>query len=436
MAEARLYRESDGRWACRPYLGTSAAGRRLRPYRSWPAETPEEEARAEAEAWVATLTSGGRPVPRRLDDALAAYVDDLAARGAAPNTVRNYRQCARNVSMYVGGADPTEVGAADLYEMEGMLLARGGRSGEPMAPDTVRAHHMFLRGAFAWLVRSGARDSNPMLSVTPPAPGEHEAMALDARGLAAVSAWVDGHLPGGPDGPSAHESVMAMVAWLGLRCGLRVGEACGIRPRDLAPGGIRVRGSVHEAHGRPERRGKTKGGRARTVSVTPGEALELAGFEEWQRMRLGRLPDAGPLATEDGPWLSPSAASGWFSSLAAELGLPAGTRFHTLRHTHATWLLLSGVDMRTVSERLGHADVATTMRLYAHVLPGRDAEAAAAFGRALGGLGGRANGVPAARGPHGRADEERARSGCPPEHRSGGSGRNTPNCTEGAPRWT
>ena len=36
-------------------------------------------------------------------------------------------------------------------------------------------------------------------------------------------------------------------------------------------------------------------------------------------------------------------------------------------------------DMRTVSERLGHADVATTMRIYGHVLPGRDEQAADLF---------------------------------------------------------
>ena len=59
--------------------------------------------------------------------------------------------------------------------------------------------------------------------------------------------------------------------------------------------------------------------------------------------------------------------------------MPAGTSFHTLRHTHATMLIANGADMRTVQERLGHANVATTLGLYAHVVPGRDQAAAAAF---------------------------------------------------------
>lgn len=355
---------------------------------------PEEEAQALADAWVASLTGAGAPVPGRLDEALEAYVADLELRGAAPNTVRNYRQCARNVSLYAGSADPAAVTSADLDEVEGLLLSRGGRGGAPLGADTVRTHHMFLRGAFAWAVRRGARPDNPMLAVGAPAPGAHEARALDASGLAAVGSWVSSALSPAGRERDPGRAVTAMAFWLGLHCGLRVGEACAVRACDVMPGHVHVAGSVHEAQGAPRRRALTKGRRPRNVSVTPEESLELASYAAWRGRLLGAPAPRGPLATRDGRWLAPSAVSAAFSGLARELGLPEGTSFHALRHTHATWLLLAGVDMRTVSERLGHADVATTMRLYAHVLPGRDAQAAAAFGSSLAALGGSANGVP------------------------------------------
>ena len=69
------------------------------------------------------------------------------------------------------------------------------------------------------------------------------------------------------------------------------------------------------------------------------------------------------------------------------LGIDPCTSFHSLRHTHATWLLIAGVDPKTVSERLGHGSVATTLRLYAHVLPGRDAQAAEGFAAVARGMG-------------------------------------------------
>ena len=42
---------------------------------------------------------------------------------------------------------------------------------------------------------------------------------------------------------------------------------------------------------------------------------------------------------------------------------------HCFRHSHATMLLSNGVDIKSVSERLGHKDVAETLNTYAHVLP-------------------------------------------------------------------
>ena len=46
------------------------------------------------------------------------------------------------------------------------------------------------------------------------------------------------------------------------------------------------------------------------------------------------------------------------------------------RHLHATQLLAAGVPVRTVSGRLGHANAATTLNVYAHFLQASDREAA------------------------------------------------------------
>ena len=57
---------------------------------------------------------------------------------------------------------------------------------------------------------------------------------------------------------------------------------------------------------------------------------------------------------------------------------------HGLRHTHATQLLAAGVNPRVVSERLGHANVAFTLQVYGHVLPGQQRQAAEAAAGLLG----------------------------------------------------
>jgi integrase len=62
-------------------------------------------------------------------------------------------------------------------------------------------------------------------------------------------------------------------------------------------------------------------------------------------------------------------------------------RLHDLRHTHASHLLLAGVNVKVVSERLGHASVSFTLDTYAHVMPGQQAHAAAAAAGLLSGGG-------------------------------------------------
>ena len=60
-------------------------------------------------------------------------------------------------------------------------------------------------------------------------------------------------------------------------------------------------------------------------------------------------------------------------------------RFHALRHVAATLLMASGVPIKAISEMLGHRDVTTTMRIYAHVLPTTQDTAAQAIDRLFAG---------------------------------------------------
>src|SRR6478735_6071576 len=62
-----------------------------------------------------------------------------------------------------------------------------------------------------------------------------------------------------------------------------------------------------------------------------------------------------------------------------------GSRLHDLGHLHATQRLGAGVPIRTVSGRLGHADAATTLNVYAHFFEASDRDAADVIGGLLDG---------------------------------------------------
>ena len=81
--------------------------------------------------------------------------------------------------------------------------------------------------------------------------------------------------------------------------------------------------------------------------------------------------------------LSPWTVSADFRRVVAELGLPR-TRFHDLRHAHATQLLSACVHVKAVSERLGHSSTSFTMDTYAAVIPSMGRAAADAADQLFG----------------------------------------------------
>lgn len=377
MAEVRVRLSADGVWFCRPYLGTNAAtGKPIRPYRQFPEASSEGEAQAMAEAWVAPMLAGD------LASCLMAYVDDVAAMGARrghgtrPNTVRNYRLMARRLGEILSGETASTVTAARVTAAYRELLDPSGRW--RLSRATVAGYHWFLCGAFRWMVAQGLAASSPMGGVSHPTAArlpEDTARALDEEDLATLVSALDALRA--DDGADPRDREAAWAATIALGTGMRVGEVCGLVRRDH-------RSSVPDLHVRNvavEEGGLhlqpiTKGGRGRRVTLDEAD-------EELVSAHVAGRPGLGaddPIVTVDGSLSRPSDVSERVRAIGLRAGLPAWFRFHTLRHTHATQLLLAGSDMRTVQERLGHVDVATTLRLYGHVLPGRDAAAARAFG--------------------------------------------------------
>jgi integrase len=86
--------------------------------------------------------------------------------------------------------------------------------------------------------------------------------------------------------------------------------------------------------------------------------------------------------TETGGPLYPDTVSALIGKLATVAGLPHA-RLHDLRHLHATTLLLAREPVHVVAARLGHADPAITLRVYAHVVQEQAASAADVFADAV-----------------------------------------------------
>jgi integrase len=108
-----------------------------------------------------------------------------------------------------------------------------------------------------------------------------------------------------------------------------------------------------------------------------------AQLELRMRLGLGKLSDDDLLfSTPDGAPISPRIFSVEWGRIAASVGMP-GLTFHALRHTHASQLIAAGIDVVTISKRLGHASPNITLGTYAHQFRVKDDKAAQAINQAL-----------------------------------------------------
>jgi integrase len=80
--------------------------------------------------------------------------------------------------------------------------------------------------------------------------------------------------------------------------------------------------------------------------------------------------------------LDPSILSHEFARVAKLAGLK-GVRFHDLRHTFASLMLLRGAKPKVISEALGHSSVAFTMDTYSHIIEGMQEDAMALLDEVL-----------------------------------------------------
>ena len=131
---------------------------------------------------------------------------------------------------------------------------------------------------------------------------------------------------------------------------------------------------------------KTKSGR-RAIDLTPPSVIHLR--ELWERQNVDALfygyqvTDNSPVfIRRTGEPLLPDALTHVFKKIVRKLGLD-DVRFHDLRHTHATIMLLQGVHPKVVQERLGHSKMSTTMDIYSHVVPSMQKDAVKRFAMAL-----------------------------------------------------
>ena len=302
----------------------------------------------------------------------------LPARRVAlrPSTAASYEQLIRNyVLPTIGGFRLQAIDGSTLNRLYSELLTNGRtatrrNAGSGLSVKTVRNLHGVLARAFRDGVRWGHLQRNPCDAADPPKGASPEMKVWSADELRAFSSSVASHRWAG---------VWSLLATTGMRRG----EMLGLRwsDVDLDAGTVTIR-STRVRYGTTITTSTPKTARGnRTIAIGPATAAAL---RAWKRQQSADHLLAGAswadrsglvVTNIDGSPPNPEAFSNLFVALVKRAGLPP-IRLHDLRHSYATAALASGVPVKVVSQRIGHADVGVTLKVYAHVLPGDDEDAA------------------------------------------------------------
>lgn len=159
----------------------------------------------------------------------------------------------------------------------------------------------------------------------------------------------------------SQSDVFSFGILLALYTGLRIGEVCALKWEDITENTIHICKTMQRL--------KTAEGVTEVMILPPKTdssdriipiPAALKSIIEHHRQESGYV-----LTKPNGKFTEPRLLQNKFAKCLAERGI-AKANFHTLRHTFATRCIESGVDVKTLSELLGHSDVKTTLNRYVH----------------------------------------------------------------------
>jgi integrase len=297
----------------------------------------------------------------------------IAAWECSARTREHYSTVALLIERHIGGIELQRLTTLDVERWHGELRARG------LSRCTIGHAQRMLKRVYKDALRHGSAVRNVAAEQPAPKVERTEIEIVAADQIA-------------PTLQKLKHTEWYVPVVVALFCGIRRSEQLALRWNniDLDGAKLHVVEALEETvqHGIRVKAPKSAAGR-RTISL-PG--IVIAALREHRKAQLERClllglgrpsDDALVFPDHNGGHISPRLFSMRWLRTVRRLRLPVGS-WHTWRHTHASQLIAAGVDVVTVSKRLGHANPSVTLAVYSHLFHRDDSAAAAAIDAALG----------------------------------------------------
>ena len=357
--EGSIYQRKDGRWVAAITLENR---KRRTFYGDTRKEVQEKLKTALHEQQQGTLATGPQ---QTLKVYLVNWLEQVCKVTVKPNTYKEYHTIVHHHLI-------PSLGYIALKKLtaEKVQAFNKQKQDEGLANRTVVLIHAVLRRALENAVKWGLISRNVAKLVSLPHIERYDAQTITSEQATKLLEVARG-------------SRLEALLLVAVTTGMRRGELLALHWEDVDfdKGVIYVRRTMSwiKGYGYKESEPKTKSGRRQIV--LPAVALEALKmhriYRDEMRVKAGaRWSENGIVFCNIyGGSFNPNKVLLLFGELLKEAGLPH-MRFHDLRHSAATILLMAGIHPKVVQERMGHSTIAMTLDVYSHVLPSMQQEAA------------------------------------------------------------
>ncbi len=241
-----------------------------------------------------------------------------------------------------------------------------------LTSNTILHHHRLISAILNTAVHWQVITANPCARVKPPKLDRKEAHYLDDNQTLELLECL-----------SREELKYQVMIKLLIYSGVRRGELCGLKWGDIDFDNklVTIERAVLYTADKGLYEDTPKNESSKRVVKLADEIFSL--LQEYKmkynadRVNAGdRWIETGYIFTQwNGKPIHPDTITGWFGKFIKAHSLPK-VSIHSLRHTNATLMIANGVDLRTVSKRLGHSNMSTTANIYTHAVKSADERAA------------------------------------------------------------
>lgn len=385
MASIREYKNKEGKvvsYDIRVYKGRDSYGKPLKPYLlTWKVpeglteKQIEKELNRQAVLFEQQCKQGLVADSKFTFEKYSQYVIELKERnGIKLSTIERYRLLLKRINPMIGHMKIAEVRPQHLNKLYAELgdLNVNKRNGRALSNKTILEHHRIISTIFSQAEKEMLVPYNPASKATPPKVERKEANYFQTDVIKSILSCLE-----------SESLKWKLIVHMLLITGARRGEILGLKWAnvDWDEKCIHICNNLLYSPSKGIYLTTPKTKKSRRPIKLPAETMELLKeYNDWylqEKLSLGTYwQDEDFIFVQyNGAPMHPDSVTDYLKKFSKKYGLPH-INPHAFRHTAASLLIFSGVDIVSISDRLGHALPSTSANLYGHLIREADEQSA------------------------------------------------------------